>query len=84
MKTLAIALITLFLAGCTGATQNLDLEASIGIDETDNAIMCIKVGFEGRLTETSFRGARLEFPASFDTASLTPESIAALEQALCP
>ena len=78
MKKL-LMLLPALLAGCATNT----IENTIGVDPTDNAIMCVEVEVPGRLTGTMMRAKRLEFPANFDLSKLTAADIDELENRLC-
>lgn len=59
------------LAGC----QSLDLEKSIGVDESDNAILCANVDLMPMWTNSRATYSRVELPKGYQ---LPPEQLAQL------
>lgn len=80
MRLIFASLFVLLLIGCSNPQF---LEESIGVGPDDNAILCIKTVVPGRYTGTTVALTRLEFPAGFDTSSLTAEQLNNLERTLC-
>jgi hypothetical protein len=71
-----ILLLLVSLAGC----QSIDLESSIGVDPTDNALICASVNVDPAWSESSATYRRIELPQGY---SVTPEQLAELLSA-CP
>ena len=72
----AIIPFLVLLTGC----QSIDLESSIGVDPTDNALICASVSVDPAWSESTATYRRIELPAGY---SVTPEQLAEL-LAACP
>jgi hypothetical protein len=70
MKIAVIASV-IVLAGC----QGLSLENSIGIDETDNGVLCANVEIRPVWTKSTAVYSRIELPKG---QSVTPDQLATL------
>ena len=72
----AIIPFLVLLTGC----QSIDLESSIGVDPTDNALICASVSVDPAWSESTATYRRIELPAGY---SVSPEQLAEL-LAACP
>jgi len=68
-----LVMVIFVLAGC----QSFDPE-TIGVDATDNAILCVKAHLDTIYTDSSADYTRIELPASLDLSKVTPELAEAL------
>lgn len=70
-----LALCMTTLAGCTTAGG---LDAAIGVEPGENAVMCARVDIDPLWSESSASYRRAEVPDGVDIRTLTPEQIRAL------
>lgn len=78
MKTLILATMLAFLAGCA------NLEKTLGVQADDNAILCVEAdasGIAGAIGGANAAGSRIEVPAGVDTSQWTVEDIVTLIEA---
>jgi hypothetical protein len=75
-KLFAVAFILFALVLVTGCSS-FDPE-TIGVDSTDNAILCIKAQADGYFTDSGADYTRIELPATLDLSKATPELVEAL------
>lgn len=75
----AVIAVVFFIAGFTAGCASVDLEESIGVGPTDNAVL--RVRGETRVdlpwADAEARYCRAEFPEGFDIATLTAEQLSA-------
>jgi hypothetical protein len=64
----------LMLSGCAGMT----LENSIGVDPTDNAVLCATATIDPAWSESTIQYKRIEIPSSME---VTPDQLATLVRA---
>lgn len=87
MKIFLLVMIGAALTGCASAGQQAGAAmASLGVQENENAAVCIRARVESPnpFVSAVVEAKIVEIPGSVDAGTLTPDLLRAIESTICP